>query len=124
MLGSVPRPDTRVRRAACAALAVAAVLAVGGCAKFDSALGQQWIDVQFTANTTMATARHVTSQCSRLPHVRVQSLTPDVAITGMADSVRYNVSHASDADMARLQECLERFPADIAGYTLSDAGGY
>jgi hypothetical protein len=102
---------------------VAAAIAIGGCAKFDSALGQQWLDVQFNPNTTMAAARHVTSVCSHVPNTRVQALTPDTAQTGMAESIRYNVSHASDADMARLQQCLQKFPA-VEGFTLNDSGTY
>lgn len=89
----------------------------------NAALGQQWLVVQFNPSTTMATARHIATACSGLPHVRLQSLTPDTAQRGVAQSARYDVSHASDADMARLQECLQRF-GSVQGITLNESGGY
>jgi hypothetical protein len=120
---SVPRPDTRVRRAACAALAVAAVVLLGGCAKMDAALSQQWFDVQFNPNTTMTTARQVSQACAHLPQVHLESVTPDGANKRLVDSARFNVTHASAADMARLQVCLQRFRS-VANFTLNDPGGY
>jgi len=89
----------------------------------DAALGQQWVTVQFNTGTKLVTARHVTAACSDLPGVRLASVTPDAAQTGMVESARYNISHASDADTARLQECLQRFPS-VQGVTLDDSGGY
>jgi hypothetical protein len=88
-----------------------------------AALGQQWMDVQFNPSTTMAAARHVTASCSGVAHVRLQSLAPDAAHSGMVQSARYNVSHASDADIVRLQTCLHHFRS-VLGITLSEAGGY
>ncbi len=88
-----------------------------------AALGQQWLVVQFNPSTTMTAARHVTAACSHLPHIRLQSLSHDTAQAGLAGTARYNVSRASDADMARLQECLQRFPS-VQGVTLNEAGGY
>lgn len=89
----------------------------------DAALGQQWLVVQFNPNTTIATARHVTAACSHVPAAHAVRVTADAANTGMVESARYNVSHASDADLARLQECLGRFPS-VQGVTLNDSGGY
>ncbi len=95
----------------------------GGCAKMNAALGRQWLVVQFNPSTTMATARHVTAACSGLPRVRLQSLAADPAQAGMAGTAQYNVSHASDADITRLQECLGRF-GSVQGVTLNESGGY
>jgi len=89
----------------------------------DAAIGQQWLDVQFKSGITMAAARHAVGACEHVPGVRLQSVTPDPAVTGTADSARYNVTAASDADMARLQLCLQRHPS-IVGVTLNEAGGY
>ncbi len=89
----------------------------------DKALSQQWLDVAFNPNTTVATARHVAQACSHLPQVHLESVTPDGADRRMVDSVRYNVTNASDADMARLQECLQRYPS-VANFTLDDPGSY
>jgi len=88
----------------------------------DAALGQQWIVVSFSPNTTIATARHVTSACSHVPNVRldgpVKATTPQ---TDLIDSVRYNATNASLADMTRLQLCLQRFPS-VQGFTQSEPG--
>jgi hypothetical protein len=96
-------------------------MALAGCAKFDAAMGQQWISVTFSANTTVSAARQVADACSHIPDVRVQAVTPDPAHTGLIESVRYNTSKASDAQMARLQECLQNFPS-VQGVTLGDSG--
>jgi len=89
----------------------------------DAALGKQWLDVQFKSGTTMTAARHAATGCRHVTGVRLTSITPDPAVTGTADSARFNVSDASDADMARLQLCLQRYPS-VLGVTLNEAGGY
>jgi hypothetical protein len=89
----------------------------------DAALGRQWLVVQFNPNTTIAAARHVTTSCSHVPAAHGVTITADAADTGMVESARYNVSHASDADLARLQECLQHYPV-VQGVTLDDSGGY
>jgi hypothetical protein len=89
----------------------------------DAALGKQWLVVQFNPNTTVATARQVTRACSHIPNVTHPQITADKADAGMVEQVRYNVSVASDANMARLQICLQRFRS-VQGVTLNDSSGY
>ena len=96
-------------------------MALAGCAKFDAAMGQQWIDVTFSANTTVSAARHIADACSDITNVRVQAVTADPAHSGLIESVRYNTSKASDAQMAKLQVCLQKFPS-VQGVTLDDSG--
>lgn len=91
-------------------LAAAALALLAGCAKMDSSLGQQWVDVQLAPNTTLAAARHVTTACSHVPGVRAVPAKP-TSPGHLVGSVRFYTTHASDADMARLQACLQRFPA-------------
>jgi hypothetical protein len=110
-------PATRVRLAACA---LALVGLLGGCAKMNAALGQQWVIVQLASNTTLATARHVTAACSHLPGVHPVRVRPTAA-GGVVGSVRFDATQASDADMARLQRCLQRFPA-VQGLTVGEPG--
>ena len=112
---------TRVRLAACA-LAIAALGAglLGGCAQMSSALGQQWVDVQLASSTTMAAAQQVTSGCSHLPGIHADPVRP-TAPGGVVDSVRFDTTQASDADMARLQRCLQRFPV-VQGLTVGEPG--
>ena len=85
-----------------------------------TALGQQWVDVQLASNTTMASARQVTSACSHVPGIHVDPVRP-TAPGGVVDSVRFDTTQASDADMARLQRCLQRFPA-VQGLTMGEPG--
>jgi len=105
------------------ALAASGVLLLAGCAKMNAALGQQWLVVQFNSGTTMTTARHVTAACSHVPGVTLKGITPDAAQKGMVESARYNTAQASDSDMARIQECLGKFPS-VLGVTLDEPGDY
>jgi hypothetical protein len=106
------------------ALGVAAWLALAGlagCAKISAALGQQWIEVQFNPNTTIATARHVTRACSHVPNI---TLVPVKAVStdpGMAQTARFNATKASDANMSELQSCLQRF-SSVQGFNLIQSG--
>jgi hypothetical protein len=114
-------PATRVRRAAWALTIVALSTGLlGGCANMSSALGQQWVDVQLASNTTMASARQVTSGCSHVPGIHADPVQP-TAPGGVVDSVRFDTTQASDADMARLQRCLQRFPV-VQGLTVGEPG--
>jgi hypothetical protein len=108
---------TRVRLAACA-IAVAGL--VSGCAQMDAALGQQWVVVQFAGNTMVGTARHVTAACSHVPGLHLTPVRP-TSPGGIVGSARFNATQATDADMARLQRCLQRFPS-VRGFTVTEAG--
>jgi hypothetical protein len=110
-------PTARVGRAACA-IAVAGL--ISGCAQMNAALGQQWVVVQFAANTMAGTARHITAACSHVPGLHLMPVKP-TSPGGIVDSARFNATSATDADMARLQRCLERFPS-VQGFTLTDPG--
>jgi hypothetical protein len=120
-----PRTPVRawrgVRRPAVCAAATLAVLSLAGCAKIDAALGQQWIEVQFNPNTTIATARHVTQACSRIPNLPLVPIQPVSTDPGMAQTARYNATNASDANMSELQTCLQRF-SSVQGFNLIQSG--
>jgi hypothetical protein len=109
---------TRARFAACAAVAAAVLLA--GCAQMDAALGQQWVVVQLASNTKLATAKHVTFTCSRASGLRAEPVRPTSPgkIVGL---VRFISTKATDADMAKLQQCLQKFPA-VQGLTMTEPG--
>jgi len=93
---------------------------LGGCAQVNSALSKQWITVQLAPDTSLAAARHVATACSHVPGTRPERVTPTVA-DGSVESVRFDTTRATDADMARLQECLQRFPA-VQGLTVGEPG--
>lgn len=77
----------------------------------DAALGQQWVVVQLAPGTTLAAARHAAQACSHVPGVRLDRVRPVTPQSGVVESVRYDATNASDADLARLQQCLQRFRA-------------
>jgi len=93
---------------------------LGGCAKVNSALSKQWITVQLAPDTSLAAARHVATACSHVPGTRPERVTSTVA-GGSVESVRFDTTRATDADMARLQECLQRFPV-VQGLTVGEPG--
>lgn len=112
-----------VRSAAIAVAAIALAGMVGGCGQFDRQLGQQWIEVTFAPNTSVATAKHITSTCSHVPNLPlIGSVKPTTAQAGVVDSVRYNSTDATDAQVARLEQCLSKFPASVQGFTQMDQG--
>lgn len=107
-----------------AATGIAAALAIAGltgCAKMDAALGQQQLIVQFNPNTSVATARHVIKTCSHVPNLRPAPVRPTTADRNEIDTAQYNATNASDANMAQLQICLQRFPS-VQSVNLMDAG--
>lgn len=120
---AVRRQAVRFRSAVTVVAAIALAGGVGGCAKFDKALGQQWIDVTFAPNTTVATAKHITSVCSHVPNLRLAGpVKPTTAQANVVGSVRYDSTNATDAQVARLAQCLGKFPASIQGFTQMDQG--
>jgi hypothetical protein len=103
---------SRFAAAVCAVAAICACAApLAGCAKLDAALGQQWVVVQLAPGTTLAAARHAGLACSHLPGLRLLPVRPLTPGSGVVESVRYDATNASDADLARLQQCLQRFRA-------------
>ncbi len=86
----------------------------------DAALGQQWVVVQLASNTSLATAKHVTTTCSRASGLRAEPVRP-TSPGQVVGSVRFISTQATDADMAKLQVCLQRFPA-VQGLTMTEPG--
>src|SRR5215471_8747194 len=107
---SVRSRATRVKSAAIAVAGLVLAGVVGGCAQFDKQLGQQWIEVTFAPNTSVATAKHITSVCSHVPNLPLEGpVKPTTAQAGVVGSVRYNSTNATDAQVARLEQCLGKF---------------
>jgi len=102
----------RARRAAVAVIAAALLLpTAAGCAKFDAALGEQEAVVAFKDGTPNATRLKVRAACSHVPQAFPEPLPTDHMASDLLNDVRYRVDHASDADLARLQVCLQKFPS-------------
>jgi hypothetical protein len=104
--------------AAAAAVALAALLA--GCSQFDAALGQRQAIVSFRPNTTLSQRLTVRSTCAKVPAVKAQPLPSDLNSPYALQQVTFRIDHASNADIARLEKCLARFPA-VVGVTLQDS---
>jgi hypothetical protein len=106
-------PGSGARAAAAAALAAVAVLTAGGCAGFSKAFGQQEAVVQFRPGTPKSTRLQVRSACSRIPQVKPEPLPSASLPSAQLYDVRYEVGGASDAHLAQLQQCLQRFPSVV-----------
>jgi hypothetical protein len=95
---------------------------VGGCAKFDAALGKQEIVVAFKNGTTTATRLKVRAACSHIPQARPEAVPTNHLASDNLYDVIYRVDHASNAQLARLESCLQKYPS-VTGVDLQTSGG-
>ncbi|MBO0877787.1 MAG: hypothetical protein J2P19_30805 [Pseudonocardia sp.] len=103
-----------------AAVSMACLLGVTGCAQFNKSLGQQQAFITFKDGTPVAVKLQVRTACSKLPHVSAAPLAKSVPLSSAVDQVVYRVTGASNADLARLQVCLSKFPS-VQGMDIQDA---
>jgi hypothetical protein len=97
--------------------------AVGGCAQFDQALGQEEEVVVFQPNVTNAVKMHVRATCSHVPHVDVEPLPTDHKLSDEVYDVRYEVGSASDVELAQFQACVSKFPPSVIQGIETDTPG-
>jgi hypothetical protein len=100
--------------------ALIAGAALAGCSKFDAALGQRQALVTFKDGTSTAVRLHVRATCAELPQVTAAPLPPGGPTAYTLAQITYKINNASDADVARLEVCLSKFPS-VAGVTLQDS---
>jgi hypothetical protein len=112
-------PSAVARRSAVAGLAV---LMLAGCAKFDAALSQRWVNVTFKPGTPAAQVLHIRAACSHIPNVSAKPIPRNAPASEVASLVSYDITNASDANTAELEGCLAKFPAAV-GVDPEDAGG-
>jgi hypothetical protein len=110
----------RGRCLAGAGVALAVAAALTGCSQFDAALGQRQAIVSFRAGTTLSQRLAVRSACGKVPAVTAQPLPSDLSSPYALHQLTFQVTHATDAQIAQLEQCLARFPA-VAGMTLQDS---
>ncbi len=110
------------RAVAVAAAAVVLGATAAGCGAFDRAFGKQEAVVQFQPNTPASTMLKARTACSHLPGAAVEPLPRHLLAVDLPDAVRYEIGSATDAQVARLTQCLQRFPA-VAGVELSSPSG-
>ena len=101
-------------------VAVVALAVLAGCSQFDAALGQRQAVVSFRPGTPLSQRLTVRSTCAKVPAVKAQPLPADLNSPYALQQVTYRIDHATNADIARLQTCLDKFPA-VAGVTLQDS---
>jgi hypothetical protein len=121
-----PGPSRGQRRAAALVLAVLLAGLVGvtatGCSKFGKALGQQEEVVIFQSNTPNTVRLKVRAACSHIADVVPEALPTDGKASDELYNVRYQVSQAGVGELARLQQCLARFPS-VTGLETNTPGG-
>ena len=110
----------RCRRLAGPGLVLAAAAVLAGCSQFNAALGQRQAIVSFHPATTVSQRLAVRSACGKLPAVTAQPLPSDLNSPYALHQLTFRIDHATDAEVARLETCLAKFPA-VAGVTLQDS---
>lgn len=95
--------------------------AVTGCAKFDAALGQQEAVVQFRNGTANVTRLQVRAACSHIPQARPEALPTDHKASDLLYDVIYQVDNASNAQIAELEQCLQKYPS-VVGIDIQTPG--
>lgn len=121
-----PSPPRRRRAVTCGlAAAGVAVLTLAGCAKFNEALSQRWVDVSFRSGTTVEQVKEIRAACSHVPNVKAAPIRFDQPTIDIVQGLRFNTTDASDANVAQLQVCVSKFPAAIGfdPQDSSDSGG-
>jgi hypothetical protein len=100
--------------------ATIAAVALAGCSQFDAALGQRQAIVTFQPHTPVSQRLAVRSACGKVPEVRAQPVPSDLNSPYALQQLTFRIDHATNADVARLEKCLARFPS-VAGVTLQDS---
>lgn len=120
-LAVVSRPRRRPAWLAAAAAMTVLALATGGCSGFSKAFGQEEAVVQFKPSTAKSTRLQVRAACSHIPQVKAEPLPTTNLASAQVYDVRYQVGGASDAHVAQLQVCLQKFPS-VVGVNFTTPG--
>ncbi len=97
-------------------------LAAAGCAEFDRAFGKQEAVVQFQPNTPVSAMLKARAGCMHVAGAFPEPIPKHALPVDLPDDIRYEVGNASDAQLARLQQCLQRFPS-VVGIEFSSPSG-
>ena len=88
----------------------------------DSALSQQWIVVNFSSSTSVATALHVRASCSHIQNTPPLALPSKLSVANIMYGVRYDTTNSTPANVAQLQTCLQKFGSVVQGLDPEDTG--
>jgi hypothetical protein len=100
---------------------LACCLGVTGFAQFNKALGQQQATIYFQSSTPVAFKLKVRAACDNLPHVKATPIAKSVPLSSAVDVVTYNTSGAGVADIARLEECVNKYAPQVQGVDVTDS---
>ena len=100
---------------------MACCLGMTGCAQFNKALGQQQANIYFKSTATVQFRLKVRAGCNNLPHVKATPIAAGVPLSSAVDVVTYNTTGAGVADIARLEECVNKFAPQVQGVDVSDS---
>jgi hypothetical protein len=115
----LPRVVTQV--AALGTAGLICCLGVTGCAQFNKALGHQEVDVYFQSSASVAFKMKVRAACNNLPDVKAAPIATGVPLSSAIDIVVYNTTGANVADIARLEECVNKFAPQVQGINPIDS---
>jgi hypothetical protein len=101
--------------------AAAALVPLAGCSKMDAALDKQWMVVNFTPSTTMATALQIRAACSHIQNTPPLPLPAKGSTLNVMYGVRFDTTNSSPANVAELQVCLGKFKS-VLGVDPEDTG--
>jgi hypothetical protein len=110
-----------VRVVAGVTAAAALLIGAAGCAKMDAALDKQWIVVDFNQGTSVATALHVRAACGHIQDTPALALPAQHTMINIMYGVRYDTTNSSPAQLAELQDCLQKFKS-VEGLDPEDVG--
>ncbi|HEY1701238.1 MAG TPA: hypothetical protein VGG75_16155 [Trebonia sp.] len=108
-----------LRRVVIAVLALG-VLGATGCSSLDKSMAQQDALVSFNANASNSVRLQVRAACGKLPGVTPAPLAKGVPLSSALSEVEYQINNADNADIARLQECLQKYPS-VTGIDIEDS---
>ena len=111
-----------LRPIAAAAVVATAASLLAGCAAFDKAFGKQEAVVVFKNQTPVSVMLKVRASCSHIPAAIPERVPAHPLAVDVQDDIRYLVSNASDAQVARLEQCLSRFPSVVGVNPVSPDG--
>jgi hypothetical protein len=97
--------------AAAAAAGAVTLIGISGCAQMTAAMDKQWMTVQFSPNTSVATALHVRAACSHIQNTPPMALPAQHSEINTMYGVRYDTTNSTPANLAQLQTCLQKFKA-------------
>jgi len=86
-----------------------------------AALGQQWVSVTFKPDTGIATINKIRAACSHVPNVHADPLAGKHTVLNLIAGMRFDTTNATVANVAQLEQCVQRFPS-VVGFTPQDSG--